>query len=147
MRRGMLASVFVVGILAVALSGCGHISSITIGKSGSSTIHERVGHGPPSHAPAHGQRRKQQRSDDGLRLAFDSDLGVYVVVDIPNYYYWDGYYLRIEGDRWYSSARVKGEWTPRSPASLPPGLRKKPAKAGHAKKHRGRGQGPAKGGW
>jgi hypothetical protein len=145
MGRGMLAAVLV-GVALAVVSGCGPVSSLTIGRAGSPTVHGRRGHGPPPHAPAHGERRKHRHADDGWELVFDSNLGVYVVVDLPDYYYWDGYYLRIEDGRWQASTRVDGEWQPRSEDSLPPGLRKKHAK-GRPKHHRGRGRGPAKKDW
>ena len=146
MRLAILGGALACGVLAVSLSGCGHISSVTIGKSGPYASHGR-GHGPPPHAPAHGHRRKHHDSGGGSELVFDSELGVYVVVDIPNHYYWDGYYLRIEDGGWYASTNLKGGWKPHASHSLPPGLRKKRAKHGNAKKHHGKGRSPAKGRW
>jgi len=134
-------------VLAVVSSGCGHISSVAIGRSGQHASRDRDGHGPPPHAPAHGHRRKQNDGDHGLELVFDSQLGVYVVVDIPDHYYWDGYYLRIDDRGWYASTELEGRWAPRSSGSLPPGLRKKYAKHGKAKQHPAKGRGPAKGHW
>ncbi len=141
--RGALACV----VLTVLFFGCGHITSVTIGKSGPYVSHDREGHGPPPHAPAHGHRRKQHDSAGGLELVFDSEVGVYVVVDIPNHYYWDGYYLRIENGSWYASTKLESGWKSRSSESLPPGLRKKQSKHGKTKKHPGKGHSPAKGHW
>ncbi|MBW2269232.1 MAG: hypothetical protein JRH16_11695 [Deltaproteobacteria bacterium] len=82
-----------------------------------------------------------------MELSFDSELGVYVVIDVPNYYYWNGYYLRIEDGSWYASTELEGQWKLRPSDSLPPGLRKKQAKHGMAKKNPGKGRGAAKGHW
>jgi hypothetical protein len=78
-------------------------------------------------------------------LVFDSGLGVYVVVGIPGRYYWDGYYLRFDSDRWYASIDLDGDWEPRSEGKLPPGLQKKHHKAKAAHKHKN--SHPAKGRW
>lgn len=77
--------------------------------------------GPPPHAPAHGHRKKHGAVD----LAFDSGIGVYVVVGHPHYY-WDGrVYLRWSGARWESCDRLDGVWVVEGPDRLPPGLAKK----------------------
>jgi hypothetical protein len=147
MRLAMVGGVLACGVLAVVLSGCGHGSSVTIGKSGPHASRDGDGQGPPPHAPAHGHRRKQQDSAGDVKLVFDSKLGVYVVIDMPNHYYWNGYYLRIEDGSWYASAELEGDWAPRASNSLPPGLRKKQAKHGKAKGNQGKGRGAAKGQW
>ena len=88
---------------ALLLTACAPIRSVTVGENrhpDHREIHGRGGHGPPPHAPAHGYRRKQQQAyhhqGGDAKLAFDSDLGVYVVLDLPHHYYFDGVYLRIE---------------------------------------------------
>jgi hypothetical protein len=85
----------------------------------------------------------------GVEIVFDSSRGVYVVVDLPNHYYWDGYYLRIQNGSWYAATKLEGGWKARSSDSLPPGLRKKQAKHKHSKEHPGKakGKGAAKGHW
>jgi hypothetical protein len=130
-------------VLSLALLGCAHGGSVTVGNG---EPHARRGpghgHGPPPHAPAHGYRAKHGPGDS-VQLVFDSRLGVYVVVDLPDHYFWDGFYLRVEDGRWYASVSLDGGWEPRSVKSLPPGLRKKVARG----KGKGRGPGPAKGRW
>ena len=132
----------------ILLLGCGPLSSVTIGKSERHSVRAEKSHGggPPPHAPAHGYRHKRQHQGRDLELVFDSDLGVYVVVGVPNHFYWKGYYLRIDGDQWYASVNLDSGWEPRSEPSLPPGMRnhkKHPkAKRGNSKK-----SGPAKGRW
>jgi hypothetical protein len=152
---GRPGSIFVLSCAALAfsLSACSHGSSVTIGNRGPGVVHGSGGHGPPPHAPAHGHREKHHGPSGDVELTFDSGLGVYVVVDLPNHYYWDGTYLRIEDGRWYASAELGGDWSPRSESALPPGLRKKQAGHGPPGSHpgqghgRGRGHAPAKGGW
>jgi hypothetical protein len=132
--------------IALLLGGCGPISSITIGQGDRPSAGTERGHrnGPPPHAPAHGYRHKHRHQERDLELVFDSDLGVYIVIDVPNRYYWNGYYLRIDGNQWYASANLEGEWKPRSADSLPPGMKKRKEKAnrGQSKK-----SSPAKGHW
>ncbi len=135
---------------ALLLTACAPIRSVTVGENrhpDHREIHGGGGHGPPPHAPAHGYRRKQQQAyhhqGGDAKLAFDSDLGVYVVLDLPHHYYFDGVYLRIEDGHWYGSSHLDGGWRPRAGSSLPPGLLKKHGKAMKTK-HKGRGWGPAK---
>lgn len=134
----------IVGLLVA----CSHGSSVTIGRGDRpSASTERHHHGgPPPHAPAHGYRHKHRHHDRDVQLVFDSDLGVYIVVDLPNHYYWDGHYLRIQGSQWYASASLEGDWERRSDESLPPGLKKG---KGKAKTNRGQSKksGAAKGHW
>ena len=137
--------------LLVALAGCGGVlacgpvHSVTVGKggpppAGPPVIREGHGHGPPPWAPAHGYRHKHQRAYQHLGttvdLVFDSGLGVYVVVGIPNSYYWDGFYLRLDAGHWVRAPYLDAHWAPCPADRIPGGLR--------AKAH-GRGQGKAKG--
>jgi hypothetical protein len=134
--------------LTLLSSACVPFSSVTIGNGNQHSIHpDRNRHNdPPPHAPAHGYRHKHQHQDRDLQLVFDSDLGVYIVVGMPNRYYWDGHYLRIDGDQWYASMNFDRGWELRSDASLPSGMRKhkkhRDTKRGKSKKSN-----PAKGYW
>lgn len=76
---------------------------------------------------------------------FDSELGAYVVVGHPGYFYYDGVFLRLDGGLWQASVGLEGPWRSRSLRSVPPGLRAKV----HAKrkKHPTPGHGPAKHAW
>ena len=78
---------------------------------------------PPPHAPAHGYRHHHPA--DGMELAFDSELGAYVVIDLPLHYYRNGLYLRFDEGRWLASAHLDGPWKVYSQSELPPGLRAK----------------------
>lgn len=143
MRRFVLGSALLLAGLCLALAGCSHGGSVTVGnREPARHAHPGRGHGPPPHAPAHGYRAKQHHVVGDVELVFDSDLGVYLVVGMPNHFYWDGIYLRVEKGSWYASARLDSGWKPRKASSLPPGLRKQAAR-GKGKKHKG----PAKGAW
>lgn len=157
MGRSALMGTLLCGGLCLALVGCAPGSSVTVGRSGPRPTYEPGpghGHGPPPHAPAYGYRKKHDEHHDyehehehyrqhgDVELVFDSNRGVYVVVGMPNYFFWDGVYLRVDNGDWFASARLDGDWKPCSNDSLPPGLRKKTAK-GWKKKNRG----PAKGDW
>ena len=128
--RGALASVVLV--TALTLSGCLAVSAD--GKS-------HRGHGPPPHAPAHGYRHHHQ----GVTLAFDSKLGVYVVPGHPDHFYSEGRFLRVHAGSWQVGGSLGGPWSPYSPSSLPPGLRK--AHTPKAKGHGRKGYPSAKGRW
>jgi len=107
------------------------IGSIALGLAGSGCTHVSVqesapqqvsrGHGPSPHAPAHGYRAKTQQ---GTEVVFDRGLGVFVVVDPPDTYFWgDSYYRQDSGGRWERSDRLDSAWVGIVETSLPPGLR------------------------
>jgi hypothetical protein len=77
--------------------------------------------GPPPHAPAHGYRHKHHGHD----LVFDSDLGVYVVVGLPDLWFFDGSYFRWYGERWEIGVDVGGPWRAARLESVPVKLRNK----------------------
>lgn len=116
---------------AIVLVSC---RSLTIG--GSSGHKHGLGHGPPPHAPAHGYRQKHQ----GVELVYDSGRGVYVVVKLPNHFYFGGHYYRQRESQWEIGVHVNGPWEVVVEESLPKGLRGKKGK-GKPKVHPGRGLG------
>lgn len=77
--------------------------------------------GPPHHAPAHGYRRKNRH---GMEMTFDSNMGIYIMLDYPTYYYWEGTYYRRSNDYWESSNDIK-KWKKVSKHKLPKGLKNK----------------------
>ena len=77
--------------------------------------------GPPPHAPAHGYRHQHHGHD----LVFDSALGVYVVVGLPELWFLDGRYFRWYGERWEVGAEVGGPWRAARLESVPVKLRGK----------------------
>jgi hypothetical protein len=132
------------GLFAVILAGfvliCSSCSRVIVHPSG----HKKVGHGPPSHAPAHGYRRKNHH---GVEMTYDSGCGVYVVVGFTNHYFFEGHYYRFGHDGWQVSLNVNSGWKAAGEESLPHGLRGK-HKGKHAKKtHPGRGRGMKKNDW
>ena len=98
------------------------------------TSREKIGrgNGPPPHAPAHGHRYKHRVK--GVELVYDSGRGVYVVVGLPNHYYFDGHFFRVRGNRWEISLNTDSGWEPVYEDSIPPGLRKKGKAKGKWKK-------------
>jgi len=85
-------------------------------------------HPPPAH-PRHGHRH----SHAGVELVFNSDLGVYLVVDRHNHFYTEGRFYRYAYDGWQISTELEGGWHQVARPSLPPGLAKKhkPDKGDH----------------
>lgn len=79
------------------------------------------GYGPPPHAPAHGYRHKYHDHD----LVYDSNLGVYLVIGYPDYYFLGDSYYRHSNDGWYYSKQVDRDWQQYQQARLPPGLARK----------------------
>ena len=64
--------------------------------------------GPPPHAPAHGYRHK---TPDGHELEYDSRIDAYVVLNIPETYFGNNWYIRLSSDgRWLVSATLDGGW-------------------------------------
>jgi len=137
-------------VLTALSTGCGPFSSVTIGKSGkrppTGVDTSRGASGPPPHAPAHGYRHKQRDSHgQDVELVFDSGLGVYVVVGMQGVYYWDGAFIRVDGDQWYASFSLDDGWEPQRVSDLPPGLQTKQYRVG--KKGKKPKAHPAKGRW
>jgi hypothetical protein len=89
--------------------------------------------GPPPHAPAHGYRRKMH-VDNGpdLQLVFDSGLGAYVVVGIPDLYFLDGHYFRFASSGWQISVHHDSGWAVAVQSDVPSGLWK--SKSANGKK-------------
>jgi hypothetical protein len=77
--------------------------------------------GPPPHAPAHGYRHKHHGRD----LVFDSAVGVYVVVGMPDLWWFDGHYVRWTGARWELGVEIDGPWRVAQVGAVPVKLREK----------------------
>lgn len=67
----------------------------------------KKGDGPPPHAPAHGYRA---RTSEGIEIAYDSKLGLYVVVGLSNHYFCEGLYYRFNGGHWEVTAKFHDSW-------------------------------------
>ena len=113
------------------LVSCGKIETKVDKKPG-------IGHGPPPHAPAHGYRHKYQ----GVKLVYDSDSGVYVVINFPLYFYSKGNFYRLKAEQWQTSVNVRGPWKLTDREQLPPGLLQYVEKIKtKSKEHTGKGRG------
>jgi hypothetical protein len=127
-----------IGVIAIGFAGSG-CTQVIVQEPAPQQVSR--GHGPPSHAPAHGYRARTQQ---GVELVFDGDLGVFVVVGVPGSFFWaDFYYRQGGGGRWERSARLDGSWIGIVEASLPPGLRGWHGAPRSGLPGRSRGQGPA----
>lgn len=120
-----LASALALACL-VAAPGCSH-TGLSRGAS--------AGHGPPPHAPAHGYRSHAHARDAGYELRFDGDLGVHVVVGLPDVYFHADRFYRLRDGDWELAVELGGPWSRVSKKSLPPGLARHPG--GHGGKGRG----------
>jgi len=116
--KTLLATLFIV-TLPVLLSGC---SAVAVHDHG----YEHGG--PPPHAPAHGYRHKHKHHD----LEYNSDLGIYVVIGLPDHYFIDGIYYKRTKHGWYSSHDADKGWKEYKKDNLPGKLDKK---YGHKKGH------------
>jgi len=107
------------GFVVVVLASC---DSVSVHRTPSPAPGPGRGYGPPSHARAHGYRRKQVC---GYELVYDSGRGVYVVVGLPDCYYHEGHFYRWHAGAWEISVRADGDWTAVGRQALPPGLQAK----------------------
>lgn len=74
---------------------------------------------PPSHAPAHGYRGKQERKvaepevhtpKGGVEVVYDSERGIAVAVGLPGIFFHDGRYYREHDGHWQFSLSGDGDW-------------------------------------
>lgn len=113
MDRRTFIHVFGFAGVAFLLSACAS-TGVTVGQP--------AGKGPPPHAPAHGYRRKNRH---GLEMTFDSNVGVYIMMNYPMHYYWDGNYYRKSRNKWESSKDISKKWKSIKKQKLPKGLQNK----------------------
>lgn len=101
---------------------------------------------PPSHAPAHGQRKKHHTPapvisvKTGITVSFDSLLGVHMAVGIPGVYFHEGHYFRQHDGHWQISLSGDGGWKASTITKVPGVIlhaRKKMPKPRKSRKHRG----------
>lgn len=131
--RRILVPLLAYALVALSAGACVHARHAGTPE----TIHRK--HGPPPWAPAHGYRHKHA---GGVELVFDSALGVYVVVGLPNHYFHGDRFYRYADGRWMIGIAADGPWVHAEWRDLPAGLQKPKAKK-HGKKGRGRSSGPA----
>ena len=133
---------FMTALLATLLLTSGCLLDLGHGQhrgSGHGHFKQGPGHGPPAHARAHG--RGHRHGSDHTDLTFDSSLGVYLVGGLPNHYFLDGHYLRLEKGQWLISVDLEGPWHPHAVKKLPPGLRAKHGRSHPAKRGKSKGRG------
>jgi len=68
--------------------------------------HDRGYEGHSRGAPQQGYRQ----TFEGYEGRYDSNLGVYVLVDRPHHYYYNDRYYRHDQNRWYSSRHIDRGW-------------------------------------
>lgn len=76
--------------------------------------------GPPPHAPAHGYRHKHKGHD----MDYDMKIGAYIVVRVPDTYFYDNLFIRLFSDgRWMVSAHLNSGWRLADANEVPPRLK------------------------
>jgi len=100
---------------------------------------------PPAHAPAHGQRAKEEpkeqrvevqpdtRTTSGFEIAYDSERGISVAVGFPGVYVHGGQFYREQDGQWQISARADGGWKAIEASVAPDPVRKAHGRSGPAK--------------
>ena len=76
---------------------------------------------PPPRSPAPGYHQLYRGHD----IRYDANLGVYVVLDLPNHYFYNDHYYRFHSGHWYYSRDLDEHWRRYDERKLPPGLAKK----------------------
>jgi hypothetical protein len=108
---------------AMILSSC---AAVDVHEHGNKHGHKHKHKKPPSHGHKHKHKNHE--------LEYHSDLGVYVVIGLPNYYFIDGIYYKHTEHGWYSSHDVDKDWKKYTKDVLPGNLHKKhDHKKGHGK--------------
>ena len=77
--------------------------------------------GPPAYAPAHGYRTINHAPN----MVYDSHLGVYVLLDLPDHYYFNNVYYRYNRNNWFYRYKDTDKWRKFDKRKLPPGLARK----------------------
>ena len=60
-----------------------------------------------------------------MEMTFDSNLGVYTMMNYPMHYFWDGRYYRKNKNQWESSNGINKIWKDIEKKQLPKGLQSK----------------------
>ena len=118
-------SIVMACIAVFLVSGCYHHR--TAGPAGhvppKSKTYQTSHHssGPPAHAPAHGYRYKHR---DGRDMRYDAGLSAYIVLNVPETYFFNNLYLRLGSDGlWMVSASIGNYWRPARQNEVPQKLR------------------------
>ncbi len=95
------------GAALMGFMGCNTFGDVSHGPVAEHPQVTGKGHGPPPHAPAHGYRHKHEHQT----LEYDREAGAYVVVHVPDTYFFDGLYMRLSQDgRWVVSTTLHSGW-------------------------------------
>jgi len=120
------------------LAGCNTIGVGVQGPGAPAPPHEKSYHkkkGPPPHAPAHGYRHKRHHGHD---LVYDSGIGAYIVVNVPETYFGNNLYLKVSTDgRWMVSTTLEGGWRVAVGNEVPDKLKEHKGKKKKHKKKKG----------
>lgn len=107
-------------ILAGIGIGALSVGCVVVGPGGPPPgAYEADEHGPPPHAPAHGYRAHRGDRD----LVFDSAIGAYVVVGVPDLWFFDGSFVRWTGVGWEIGPEAIGPWRAAPSSAVPTKLR------------------------
>ena len=118
---------FILGLLV--FSGCMVTNAGIQGFAGTG-VKVNQGHGPPPHAPAHGYRHKYH----GHPMTYDTRIGAYMVIDVPETYFCNNLYLRLSTDgRWMVTAQLGNAWRLAVGNEVPEKLKKEKGQSKHAK--------------
>lgn len=126
-------------IASLFITGCKDIKDIdaVVVLSSDSSHGTETKAGPPPHAPAHGYRHKH--AEHGTELVFDSGLGVYVVMNMEDLFFFDDLYIRFGEGSWQVAVRTDGPWRSAKENEVPVKLKTTKQKGN------GHGRGKAKG--
>eukprot|EP01156_Anaeramoeba_ignava_P014906 Anaeramoba_ignava/a610878_11.p2 GENE.a610878_11~~a610878_11.p2 ORF type:complete len:139 (-),score=4.37 a610878_11:988-1404(-) len=132
MRRIYSVAIFIITVFLIA--GC---NTTGIGVHAGGPVEKNRSYqkqGPPPHAPAHGYRHKHQ---DGRQLVFDTSIGAYVVIGLPDTYFNSNLYLRLSDDgRWMVSLQAEDGWRPAKKGEVPQKLMNSKNKKKRSKKNK-----------
>ena len=115
-----LKSIIIVLSALFFLTGCETFGVAVKSPGASAPSKKYKKKGPPPHAPAHGYRHKHH---DGHDLEFDTGLGAYIVLNIPDTYYANDLYMKMSTDgKWMVSTTLGGGWRVAAGTEIPPKL-------------------------
>ena len=109
---------FIVVILAVSaltITGC------AVYPAHQNYAYEQYNYGPPPYASSYSYREKYHAHN----MVYDRHLGVYVLLGLPDHYYYNNVYYRFSKNNWYYRHNDKDKWRKYDKRKLPEGLARK----------------------